>query len=113
LNEQVRDTDRGKVTATQGLVLAVALGAAAIALWLDVRFEARTPQTLAQAVLHAAVAVGALQLLPTILHVILAGSDSPVRKMAAVFAAVLPTLTYVWLASIWLLKVVQRAARLR
>jgi hypothetical protein len=101
------------VTATQDLVLAVALGAAVIALWLDVRLAARSPQTLGQVLLHAAGAFALLQLLPSILNIVVAGSDSPVRKMIAVFVAVLPTLTYVWLASIWLLKVVQRAARLR
>jgi hypothetical protein len=101
------------MTSTQGLVLAVAVGAAAIALWLDVRFAARMPRTFGQALVHAATAMIALQLLPSILHVIVAGSDSPVRKITALFVAVLPTLTYVWLASIWLLKVVQRTARLR
>jgi hypothetical protein len=105
-------SDYARVT-PQALIIAVALGAVAIALWLEVRFEPRTPRTIGQTLVTAAGAILGLQLLPTMLGVIVAGSESPARKMAGVFFVILPTLTYVWLASIWVLKLVQRTAHLR
>lgn len=96
----------------QGLVLVVAVGAAAIAVWLDVRLDRRTPRTVTWTFVHIAFAILALQTMPRLI-VFVAGSESPGRKVAAVLAVLLPILTYSWLATIWLLKLVQRAAHLR
>ena len=89
------------------------MGAAAIAMWLDVRLERRTPRTVTWTVMHTAGSILALQLLPQLVTLVVAGSDSPARKIAAVLAVLLPVLIYCWLAAIWLLKLVQRAAHLR
>ena len=97
----------------QALILAVAVGAAAIALWLDTRFAAKSPTSIFRALAHAGSALVVLNILPTLLHLVVSGSQSPVRKMVGVFGFVLPTLTYVWLSSIWVMKFVQRGARAR
>jgi hypothetical protein len=97
----------------QGLVLAVAVGAAAIAMWLDFRLERRTPRTVTWTFVHTAGSILALQLMPRLITLVVAGSDSPLRKIAAVLMVLLPVLIYCWLAAIWLLKLVQRAAHLR
>ena len=97
----------------QGLIVVVAMGAAAIALWLDVRLERRTPRSMTWTFFHTAGSILALQVMPQLITLIVAGSDSPVRKIAAVLMVVLPVLVYCWLAAIWLLKLVQRAAHLR
>ena len=97
----------------QGLVVAVAVGAAALALWLDFRLDARTPRTLGWVFVNTAGSILALQVMPQLLALVVAGSDSPVRKLIAVMVVLLPVLTYCWLAAIWLLKLVQRSARLR
>jgi hypothetical protein len=97
----------------QGLVYAVALGAAAMAVWVDVRLESRTPRSVKWTLSHLFVAMVALQVMPKLLTVVVAGSDSPVRKITAVLMVLLPVLTYTWLAAIWLLKLVQRAAHMR
>jgi hypothetical protein len=98
---------------TQGLMFVVALGAAAIAVWLDVRLEPLTPRSAIATLGHTAGSIMALQVMPKLLTLVVAGSDSPARKMLAVMAVLLPVLVYCWLAAIWLLKLVQRSAHLR
>jgi hypothetical protein len=98
---------------TQGLVLAVAVGAGAIALWLDVRFKEHSPQTAMRTFAHLAVSLLFLQLSPALVVLVVAAGDSPARKMVAVFAVLLPALSYVWLSSIWLIKLLQRSAHMR
>jgi hypothetical protein len=94
-------------------LLEFALGSAALAVWIDARFSARTPETARTTLLHVGVAVLAVQLMPPAVRAIVGGDYSPERKMAAAFVAALPILTYAWLASIWVLKLVQRVHRLR
>ena len=105
-------SDTGSVT-TQGLVLAVAVGAGAIALWLDVRFKERSPQTAMRTFAHLAVSLLFLQLSPALVVLVVAAGESPARKMVAIFAVLLPALSYVWLSSIWLIKLLQRSAHMR
>jgi hypothetical protein len=98
---------------TQGLILAVAFGAGAIALWLDVRFKERSPRTATRTIAHVVVSLIFLQLSPALVMLVVAAGESPARKMVAIFAVLLPALSYVWLSSIWLLKLLQRAAHMR
>jgi hypothetical protein len=98
---------------TMQFVGVVALGAAALAIWLDVRFDARTPRTLNWTFLHTAGAMLGLFVMAPLITLIVHGSDSPVRKIAAVLTVLLPALTYTCLAAIWLLKLVQRHAHMR
>jgi hypothetical protein len=98
---------------TQGLILAVAIGAGAIALWLDVRFKERGPQTVLRTLAHVAVSLLCLQISPALVVLVVAAGESPARKMVAIFAVLLPALSYAWLSSIWLLKLLQRAAHMR
>jgi hypothetical protein len=98
---------------TQGLILVLALGAGVIAMWVDFRFEGWTPEGVLTILAHAAAAFAALQVLPIILHHTVQDSGSPALKLFSVFVGVLPVLTYLWLSSIWLLKLVQRGVGLR
>ena len=95
-----------------GLILAVALAAAALAVWLDARFDTG-PRTITKCFVHTAGAMLLLKFVPVLLRVVVAGSDSPQRKTFAILTVLLPALIYTWLATIWLLKLVQRAAHLR
>jgi hypothetical protein len=97
----------------QGLLFFVALGAAAIAVWLTVRFPSREPRNVRWSFMHMGISIFAVMLMPKLIALVVNGSDLYVRKMAAVFVVVLPLLTYAWLATIWILKTVQRAAHLR
>ena len=98
---------------THGLVLALAMGAGAIALWLDARFKARGPLTVRRTFAHVAVSMLFLQLSPALVVLVVAAGESPARKMIALFVVLLPALVYVWLSSIWLLKLLQRSAHMR
>jgi hypothetical protein len=91
----------------------VALGAAAIALWVDARLAARAPRTVMWTFVHLGGALLALQLMPDLISMVVGGSDDPARKIAATFLVALPALTYCWLAAIWLLKLIPRTAQPR
>ena len=98
---------------TQALIYAVAVGAAAIALWLDTNFGSRAPVTFGRTMLHATLAAMAFSFTPKVTTALVAAGETPARKMAALFAVVLPALIYVWLSSIWLLKLIMRNSPLR
>jgi Na+/melibiose symporter-like transporter len=97
----------------QELVLAVALGGAVIAVWLDVRLESRAPSTATWIAVHLVGAMLALQLMAPLVTLMVAGSDQPARRMAALLLVVLPAFTYISLSAIWLLKLIRRAAQPR
>ncbi|HWG55140.1 MAG TPA: hypothetical protein VNT58_01325 [Gaiellaceae bacterium] len=85
------------------LVFAISLvvGAALLALWLDVRFP-RQGLTLQRIVGHAIVALLLVHLAP-------GGSASPALSLAIVFALVLPALVYLWLTAVWFVRLAQGA----
>src|SRR5262249_23280964 len=93
-----------------GLVLVFALAAGPLALSVDLRLPDHAPRTVTWAFLHTVGALMVLRLMPKLMVLVIAGSDSPARKMLGIFSVLLPTLIYAWLATIWLLKLVQRAA---
>ena len=82
--------------------LALVVGAALIALWLDVRAPKLAPVGVQRIVLHALLAWVLIELLP-------GGGGSVLFTWVVVFAAALPALVYSFLVSIWLIKVCQGA----
>jgi hypothetical protein len=85
-----------------GYTLALTLGAAMLAFWLDARFPGLRPKTAAQGLIHAAVGVftmfGAAGLLQLVYGI-------PDRAfMAMVLGVFLPSLTYALLAGLWMLR---------
>ena len=97
----------------QEFMLIVAVGAAAIALWLDVRLDRHMPRRVTWTIFHLGCAMLALQAMPQLVSLVVAGSEDPARKVAATLLVLLPVLTYCWLSAIWLLKLVQRSTHLR
>jgi hypothetical protein len=96
----------------QALIPAVAVGAAAIALWLHVRLAGRAPQAQRPIALHLALSLCLLNLAPMFLAAVVHDS-SGLSKMAGLLGIVLPLLTYVFLSSIWVIKQLQSSLRLR
>jgi len=96
----------------QGLIVAVALGAAALALWLEVRLGHRAPERAVWIFGHAVAALAAFNLAPRLAD-LLSTDDSLARRMLALFVVVLPAFVYAFLASIWVIKLIQRSLRLR
>jgi hypothetical protein len=87
-------------------VLFLCTGAAALALWLVVRFPERGPDDVTKALLHVALSVLVLQLLVPAIHVV-GGTGVPGAQIIVSFGIVLPGLTYVFLAAAWMIKAAQ------
>jgi len=96
-----------------GLVDAVALGAAVIALWVYVRMRDVGPRGMKQTLLHVGAAFTLLSAVPAFTTVIVGGGESSGRKLAALFLLVFPALVYTFLSIVWFLKMVQSMLRLR
>jgi hypothetical protein len=96
------------------VLLCVALGAAAIALWVHVRLASGplAPSSLRTALVHVGVAVVVGQLAVPLLMKLLVGV-SPVVNLAAIFLIAFPALIYCLLASIWMITMLQGSLRHR
>lgn len=93
-----------------GIVLAV--GAALVALWLDVRLEGRRPGSPIRRMGHSLAAYGVVRL-ASVATVHLAGvGASPARSTVALFLVLAPALVYAFLAGFWVLRTLADATRL-
>jgi hypothetical protein len=81
---------------------ALVTGAALLALWFDARLPMLAPAGLRKIVLHAAVAVLVVRLIP-------GDAASPAGVYLALFGIALPALIYVFLVAIWFIKHAQGA----
>jgi hypothetical protein len=95
---------------SNGLLLScVALGAAAIALWIYDRIGSGrlAPANLRVALIHvgASLVVGQLAV-PVLMKVLLAG-ESPLLTLLAIFGIAFPALVYCLLSSIWMIRMLQ------
>jgi hypothetical protein len=88
-------------------IIFLTLGAAALALWTVVRFPKLGPASLGGALVQVMIAMAAGWL------VVPAGMksalvlDPPVGPLVAVFAFALPSLGYLFLATLWAMRVLQ------
>ena len=88
------------------------VGAAAIALWTDVRLPRLAPKGLAGVTRHFLGALVALVVLTPLGAEAVAGeTTSAVRNLLSLFAVALPALVYSMLVTLWLLRVAQQALR--
>ena len=85
------------------LLIAFTLGAGALALWSYVRWPGATPATIQGAVIRMLIALAFLKVGATALDIGIAAA--PAFAILVVVAAVIPVLTYAFLASIWFMKV--------
>jgi hypothetical protein len=86
-------------------VAALALGAALLALWLYARFPSLAPKSAAWTLVNLVAAGLVLYLVPD-------ASSSLEAAVRTAFLLVLPGLVYVFLASIWMLRLMQNATGL-
>lgn len=78
-------------------VIALACGAALLAVWLDSRFPALAPAGLHRLIVHAAVALVLMQLVP--------GTGGSVAfAFVVVFAVALPVFVYGFLVTVWFVR---------
>lgn len=97
----------------QQFLIVIAVGAGAIALWIDTRFPRFAPTDIRRAVIHVGVSLVVAQLAVPLLIKTVAAGGSPVEVLFALFGIGFPALTYCLLASIWIIKVLQGALRHR
>jgi hypothetical protein len=90
------------MTASQ-LLMAFAVGTAALALWSYVRWPGAAPATMKGAVLRVLIAIGLLQVGLGALDVGI--QAAPGLAVIVFVGTVLPVLTYAFLASLWFMKV--------
>jgi hypothetical protein len=86
--------------------VALVLGAGALALWLDTRLAGLAPADIGRLALHAFVAFGLLQLIPS-------GDFATWFAYVAIFGAALPALIYAALVVLWTVKLVRGATAFR
>jgi hypothetical protein len=88
-----------------GLILAFAIGAAALALWLDTRIPRLAPKSAGIAFFHViAAAIGCDTAHFGISAFVSRGTIA--GMMAALFLVALPVILYVWLSLLWMTKLV-------
>ena len=97
----------------QGLLLLVVLGAALIACWLDVRVRRPQPRGVFSTLLNMGAAFAVLSAMPATMMAVVGDSDSPVRKMAALFLVTFPAFAYAFLSVLWFFKLAQSMMRVR
>jgi len=83
---------------------ALAVGAALIAAWLDVRFDGRRPVSLLRRACHLAVGVAVLQATSAGLRYALGADPSDLRQLVVVFVFLLPSMVYAFLGGLWLMR---------
>ena len=89
-------------------IILLTLGAAALALWTVVRFPKLGPETLFGALIQVALAMAAgAFVVPVGMRSALA-YDPPTGPMLAIFAVVLPGLAYLFLTTLWAMRVLQQ-----
>ena len=92
-------------------VVALAFGAALLAIWAVVRFPRLGPETLTGAMVQVAIAFfSGLILVPMGMSSVLEW-NATLGPLAAVFVFALPSLLYLFLASLWAMRVLQQMMR--
>lgn len=82
----------------------LALGAAVVAVWIDLRFPGLAPETLGANFVHAAVAFVTLTIAPVVIDPMFSNGQSLVVQLVALFGILFAVLVYAFLALAWLVK---------
>jgi hypothetical protein len=95
-----------------GFGIVLAAGAAFVALWIDVRWAQRRPESPLRRMGHFLAAYGVLRL-ASVATVHLGADGTPVaQRVAVLFLLFVPGLVYAFLAGIWVLRTLADAAGL-
>ena len=95
----------------QLVTILIALGAAAIAVWVDVRFPRLAPAGIQPRFILHVIACGiVLKLLVPSGLAVTAGVGTVSATLLGVFGIAFPGLVYSFLVTVWILKLVQSAA---
>lgn len=90
-------------------LIALILGASAIALWIHARFPGIAPEGLRTAIIHVGVALIVGQAIFPVFQAVLPAMNPFMRGLVLTFLLGLPVLIYSLLSSIWILRILQSA----
>ncbi len=85
--------------------------AAAVAIWIVVRFPGRAPTEFRRAMVHFGVSMVGMYLISPILQHDLSSMHQPFRLYLSAFGVLLPSLIYRMVATIWLLRLATGSLR--
>lgn len=88
------------------LIVCIAVGAGAIAMWINLRFPKLMPWSMAKLLLHLVVAFVCVYAVKPGIELIL-GSGLPAGRLIGVFAIAFPALVYNFLVCAWLIRLAQ------
>ena len=84
--------------------VSLVIGAALLAVWLDVRFDRWRPVSLVRRAIHAAIALAVLRTATAGAHYLIVEDASAVRRVVLLFVLFLPSLVYAFLTFCWLVR---------
>ena len=87
-------------------ILCIAVGAGAIALWVDVRFPKLMPWSMRRLLVHIIVAIAIVYVVGPVMGFV-ARSGVPAANLASVFCVAFPVLVYEFLVGAWMIKLAQ------
>jgi hypothetical protein len=87
-------------------VLCIAVGAGAIALWVDVRFPKLMPWSLRRLLVHLIAAIAVVYVVGPAMGFV-ARSGVPAANLASVFCVGFPVLVYEFLVGAWMIRLAQ------
>src|SRR4051794_21677217 len=90
----------------QMVLICIAVGAGAIALWVDVRFPKLMPWSLRKLLVHLIVAITIVYVVGPAMGVV-SRSGLPAANLASVFCVGFPVLVYEFLVGAWMIKLAQ------
>jgi len=85
-------------------IIALGIGSALLAFWVQFRFPDRAPQTFGWAIVHLVVTGVLAQLTKAVFGSV---DLQPLGTMALVFGLALPTLVYAFAAGMWIIRIAQ------
>jgi hypothetical protein len=92
--------------------LVLPIGAAALAVWIDLRLDARRPRSPIWRAMCAFAACGVLEL-ATVIFNHLGGPDASLpQRFTALFLCLVPSLVLAFLTGLWLMRTLSDVARL-
>jgi len=87
-------------------IVSIAVGAGAIAMWINLRFPKLMPWSMAKLLLHLVVAFVCVYAVKPGIEMIL-GSGLPAGRLIGVFAIAFPALVYNFLVCAWMIRLAQ------
>ena len=96
----------------QGFILLLTVASVVLAVWLDLRFESRRPQSVVRRLVHAAVAFVVLEITAAAVASVLRGRAPLGEQTLVLLLVYLPSMIYTFLTGIWLVRTMVEIAGL-